>query len=39
MAVELVDRVASLVTSRRLPDMGAADSRSLRSDNMSACIT
>jgi hypothetical protein len=31
MAVELVDRLAILVVLRRLPSLGAADSRSLRS--------
>jgi hypothetical protein len=33
MAGELVDRMAILVAVRRFPGMGAADSRSLRSDN------
>jgi hypothetical protein len=33
MAAELVDRLAILVVVRRLPGMGAADSRSLRSNN------
>jgi hypothetical protein len=33
MAAELVDRLAILVAVRRFPGMGAADSRSLRSDN------
>jgi hypothetical protein len=33
MAAELVDRLAILVDVRRFPGMGAADSRSLRSDN------
>ena len=32
-AAELVDRLAILVAVRRFPGMGAADSRSLRSDN------
>jgi hypothetical protein len=31
MGVELVDRLAILVVVRRFPDMGAVDSRSLRS--------
>jgi hypothetical protein len=33
MAAELVDRLAILVAARRFPGMGAANSRSLRSDN------
>ena len=33
MAAELVDRLAILVAVRRFPGMGAADSRSLRSDS------
>jgi hypothetical protein len=33
MAGELVDHMAILVAARRFPGMGAADSRSLRSDN------
>jgi hypothetical protein len=33
MAAELVDRLAILVAVRRFPCMGAADSRSLRSDS------
>jgi hypothetical protein len=33
MAAELVDRLAMLVAVRRFPGMGAADSRSLRSNN------
>jgi hypothetical protein len=33
MAAELVDRLAILVDVRRFPGMGAADSRSLRSNN------
>jgi hypothetical protein len=33
MAAELVDRLAILVDVRRFPSMGAADSRSLRSDS------
>jgi hypothetical protein len=33
MAAELVDRMAILVAVRRFPGMGAANSRSLRSDN------
>jgi hypothetical protein len=33
MATELVDRLAILVVVRRFPGMGAADSRSLRSDS------
>jgi hypothetical protein len=33
MAAELVDRLATLVSVRRFHGMGAADSRSLRSDN------
>jgi hypothetical protein len=32
MAAELVDRLATLAAVRRFPGMGAADSRSLRSD-------
>jgi hypothetical protein len=32
MAVELIDRLAILVCARGFPGMGAADSRSLRSD-------
>jgi hypothetical protein len=33
MAAELVDRLAILVAARRFRGMGAADSRSLRSDS------
>jgi hypothetical protein len=33
MAAELVDRLAILVAVRRFPGMGAADSRSLRSNS------
>jgi hypothetical protein len=33
MAAELVDRLAILVAVRRFPSMGAADSRSLRTDS------
>jgi hypothetical protein len=33
IAAELVDRLAMLVVVRRFPGMGAADSRSLRSDS------
>jgi hypothetical protein len=33
MSAELVDRLAILVDVRRFPCMGAADSRSLRSDS------
>jgi hypothetical protein len=33
MAVELIDRLAILVDVRRFPGMGAADTRSLRSES------